>query len=146
MVTACIDTQHRLWVGTDGHGLLRLDRENSRFVQVETGCDIRVDYKIMQQDDGLWLTTSDGLFCYHPESGITRRYNREDGLQDNQFQPNSGIALADGTLLVGDINGFNEFRPSQMVHTDTIRPTVILSDFQLSNRPMRVLILPAALI
>ena len=138
VVTACIDTQHRLWVGTDGHGLLRLDRENSRFVQVETGCDIRVVYKIMQQDDGLWLTTSDGLFCYHPESGITRRYNREDGLQDNQFQPNSGIALADGTLLVGGINGFNEFRPSQMVHTDTIRPTVILSDFQLSNRPVRV--------
>ncbi|MGN0048154.1 MAG: two-component regulator propeller domain-containing protein [Bacteroides sp.] len=138
VVTACIDTQHRLWVGTDGHGLLQLDRENSRFVQVETGCDIRVVYKIMQQGDGLWLTTSDGLFCYHPESGITHRYNRQDGLQDNQFQPNSGIALADGTLLVGGINGFNEFRPSQMVHTDTIRPTVILSDFQLSNRPVRV--------
>ena len=46
--------------------------------------------------------------------GSIKIYNKLDGLQENQFLPNSGIQLADGTIFVGGINGFNEFHPDRL--------------------------------
>ena len=62
-------------------------------------------------------------------------YNKKDGLQENLFLPNSGIQLSDGTIMVGGVNGFNEFRPDK-IQVDTQIPTVILTDFQLFNKPV----------
>lgn len=137
VITACVDNKDNLWLGTDGHGLLKFDYENGTFTRVALPENIRVVHKIIAEKEELWLTTSNGLFCYQPISGNVRTYNKYDGLQENQFLPNSGIKLEDGTVLVGGINGFNAFHPDRVAHQPQL-PTVILADFQIFNKPVVV--------
>lgn len=75
------------------------------------------------------------MYCYQPLTSSLKFYNKKDGLQENLFLPNSGIQLSDGTIMVGGVNGFNEFRPDK-IQVDTQIPTVILTDFQLFNKPV----------
>jgi hypothetical protein len=94
-----------------------------------------VIYKILPDKDKLWFTTNNGMYCYQPLTSSLKFYNKKDGLQENLFLPNSGIQLSDGTIMVGGVNGFNEFRPDK-IQVDTQIPTVILTDFQLFNKPV----------
>lgn len=137
IITACLDVGGTLWFGTDGHGLLRYDYESNTFTRAALPENIRVIHKIISEKNELWLTTSNGMYCYQPKNGNIKTYNKFDGLQENQFLPNSGIQLPDGTIFVGGINGFNEFQPEKITHS-TQASTVILADFQLFNRPVKV--------
>lgn len=135
IITGCLDMQGVLWLGTDGDGLLRYDHNKDVFVRESLPEYIRVIYKILPDKDKLWLTTNNGMFCYQPLTSSLKFYNKKDGLQENLFLPNSGIQLSDGTIIVGGVNGFNEFRPDK-IQANTQRPTVILTDFQLFNKPV----------
>lgn len=137
VITACEDKNGTLWFGTDGQGLLKYDSRQDLFVKLPLPENIRVIHKIIADKDELWMTTSHGLYCYQPENGNIRTYDKNDGLQENQFLPNSGIQLADGTIFIGGIHGFNEFHPANMTR-NPVKPTVILSDFQLFNLPVKV--------
>lgn len=137
VITACLDEKGNLWFGTDGCGLLKYDYEKNVFEKVVLPEDIRVVHKIIAGHNGLWLTTGNGMYCYQPESGNVKTYNKQDGLQENQFLPNAGLQMADGTIFVGGINGFNEFHPDRMI-SHTSKTTVILSDFQLFNKSVKV--------
>lgn len=138
ILTATVDEVGTLWIGSNGDGLFQFDYATRQFHKVPLGEDLRVIYKIIPHRSTLWITTSDGLYHYVPHSGQITLYNKQDGLQDNQFLPNSGLRLTDGTLFVGGINGFNQFRPDEMVHPASDRPQIILSDFRLFNRPVTV--------
>lgn len=134
LFTACLDNQNRLWFGTDGSGLCRYDYENDCFIRISLGDPaLRVIYKIIPDNENLWISTSTGLLKFQPELHTCKLYNRSDGLQDNQFSPNAGIKMADGTIYFGGINGFNGFRPTEMVQNNQI-PEVILTDFLLFNK------------
>lgn len=137
VITACLDEKENLWFGTDGCGLLKYDYKKNLFEKVFLSENIRVVHKIMAENNELWLTTSNGMYCYQPESGNIRTYNKLDGLQENQFLPNSGIQLSDGTIFVGGINGFNEFHPDRII-SHAQKTTVILADFQLFNESVKV--------
>ncbi|HJH63228.1 MAG TPA: ATP-binding protein [Bacteroides mediterraneensis] len=137
IITGCLDMQGELWLGTDGDGLLRYDRKKDLFVRENLPAHIRVVYKILPDKDKLWFTTNNGMFCYQSQTSSLKFYNKKDGLQENLFLPNSGIQLSDGTIMVGGVNGFNEFHPDK-IQTDLQVPTVILTDFQMFNKPVIV--------
>lgn len=137
VITACLDEKENLWFGTDGCGLLKYDYASGNFRKVALPENIRVIHKIIAAKNELWLTTSNGMYCYQPQSGKVKTYNKYDGLQENQFLPNSGIQLPDGTVFMGGINGFNEFHPDR-IERNSQKPAVILADFQLFNRPVKV--------
>lgn len=137
IITACLDEKENLWFGTDGCGLLKYNYEEEVFEKVVLPENIRVVHKIIAANNELWLTTSNGMYCYQPENGSIKIYNKLDGLQENQFLPNSGIQLADGTIFVGGINGFNEFHPDRLASPNQ-KTTVVLADFQLFNKPVKV--------
>lgn len=137
IITGAEDPDGKLWFGTDGWGLFRFDPEQERFYQEPLPSSIRVVNKIIPEGENLWITTSNGLYCYHPESGKIRTFDRLSGLQDNLFLPNSGIRLDDGTILLGGIKGFNEFNPSD-VEFNSRNPKVILTDLSLFNRRAEV--------
>lgn len=135
IITACIDTKGEIWFGTDGEGLIRYNKKNGSFTKIQFPNPIRVVYKIIAERNNLWLTTSNGMYCYQPQNGTIKHYNKQDGLQENLFLPNSGIQLADGTILAGGIHGFNAFCPKHIVGNPQ-KPTVILTDFCLFNKPV----------
>lgn len=137
IVTAACDDSGNLWLGTDGAGLLRFDYETGDFIHEKLPRRVRVINKIIAHKDGLWLGTTKGLMYYDPESGAMHAYDKDSGLQDNVFLPNSGIMTPDGHIMMGGINGFNEFDPDRTEPNYT-NPEVILSDFQIFNRPVAV--------
>lgn len=133
IVTGAEDSKGRLWFGTDGWGLYKFIPEEERFYQEPLPSSIRVINKIIPEDDNLWISTSNGLYRYTPDSGKIQSFNRQSGLQDNLFLPNSGINLDDGTILFGGINGLNEFKPSNF-DFKLKKTKVILTDLTLFNR------------
>lgn len=137
IITGAEDPDGKLWFGTDGWGLFVFDPEQERFYQEPLPSSIRVVNKIIPEGGNLWITTSNGLYCYNPESGKIRTFDRLSGLQDNIFLPNSGIRLDNGSILLGGINGFNEFNPSD-VEFNSRNPKVILTDLSLFNRRAEV--------
>lgn len=135
--TIAQDDSGDIWLGTNGDGLLRFDSAGRRFVTVPLSTEIRVIQKLIAQGGGLWLSTANGLYEYDLSSGVLHTYNKDDGLQDNYFLPNSGIRLSDGTLLFGGINGFNEIHPTRLGNRNR-KPEVLLSDFRLFNKPVDI--------
>lgn len=139
VITLSVDYNQRLWLGTDGKGLCRYDYEADNFETIPfSDPSIRVIHRILPDNEHLWITTSNGLLKFQPEQGTLKVYNKYDGLQDNQFSPNAGIRMDDGTMYVGGINGFNAFRPAEMVQNNEV-PTVILTDFLLFNKHVNTL-------
>lgn len=134
IVTAAIDEEQKLWIGTDGKGLCYFDYDKNIFIPVPlTGAPSDVIYKIIPDHNTLWLSTSNGLLCYYPEQNSWKVYTKYDGLQDDQFSPNGGIKMSDGTLYFGGINGFNGFRPTE-IKQNYRPPQLVFTDFSLFNK------------
>lgn len=136
--TACIDYSNALWFGTDGFGVCKYDYTTDGFIQYPlSGVQSNVIYKMIPDNDFLWISTSNGLLKWQPELNIIKIYNKYDGLQDNQFSPNAGIKMNDGTIYFGGINGFNGFKPSEMIQNNRV-PKIMFTDFLLYNKSIPV--------
>ena len=129
-----------LWVGTYGGGLNRLDRDSGRFITYTTEQGLIHDsiYAMLEDDDGnLWISTLNGLCRFDPRNGDFQNYDVRDGLQSNEFNGAAAYKSAAGELFFGGINGFNAFFPGE-IRGNLQVPPVVITDFQLSNRSVRV--------
>lgn len=136
--TSCVDDKGNIWFGSDGDGLVKYEAESECFKKINLPEHIRVINKILVSNGIVWMTTSNGMFCFDEKTNSLKSYDKNDGLQGNQFMPNSGIQLPDGTICIGGTNGFNEFNPQNIENTSQ-KIDLILSDFELFNKPVRVL-------
>ncbi|OQP46266.1 hypothetical protein A4H97_31390 [Niastella yeongjuensis] len=131
------DKAGNFWLGTEGGGLVSFDRVQgkitARYTTAEGLCNNAV---LNMQEDGkenLWMSTFNGLSCFTLATKIFHNYYQGDGLQSNQFNPNSSLALRSGELLFGGIKGFNIFHPesiSQTPHPSPVYLTGIMVDNQ----------------
>ena len=128
-----IDQSGRMWVGTIG-GLCSYDAQNGQFVTVleENVMGIIEDHGV------LWLSTGRGVMRYEPSqtSASIRRFTRHDGLQSEQFQPNSAFQASNGRIFFGTVNGFNAFFPYQ-IKTNTMQPPVYINAIEVFNQPRK---------
>lgn len=130
------DAEQRLWIGTDGKGLLELDGQRSslRRYHRKDGLPSEWIMAILGDDDGrLWLSTSGGLVRMDPDSRTFQLFEVGDGLQGPVYTVGSAFASPEGELFFGGTAGFDRFWPSQ-VPIDTVAPKVELTDFLLFNR------------
>jgi len=112
-----MDSKGRLWVGTNNNGLQYLDPATGRFGDIDEPMLSRCTVCSFEEDKAgnLWISTSQGLFRYHLESGAITRFSSESsGLPSNQFNYASSLRAQDGRLLFGTINGLIAFRPEQL--------------------------------
>jgi signal transduction histidine kinase/DNA-binding response OmpR family regulator len=73
--------------------------------------------------------------CFSPSTKTFHNYYQGDGLQSNQFNPNSALALRSGELLFGGIKGFNLFHPECIRQTP--HPSqVYLTGITVDNQPV----------
>lgn len=98
-----------LWVGTNGNGLYRCDRENGdvRFVNYSSvnGLPNDVVHGIAEDPHGnLWIATYHGLSCMTPD-GRFLNFGINSGLETEQFYWNAYRRLANGDVLFGSIDG-----------------------------------------
>src|SRR5690606_6337858 len=89
-------------------------------------------------DEGfLWVATNKGLCRFDVASRACKLFATEDGLQSNDFTRFAYLRTTDGTLLFGGTGGFNVIHPDRL-QPNTFVPPVVLTDFQLFNRPVAI--------
>jgi signal transduction histidine kinase/ligand-binding sensor domain-containing protein/AraC-like DNA-binding protein len=109
------DSQNRLWLGSEGGGLILFDKKMHTFQHfTETdGLPSNTILNILEDADGnLWCSSYNGLSRFNFDKKVIKNFNSDDGLQSNEFNYNAGLKLSNGQLLFGGINGFNIFNPS----------------------------------
>ncbi|GAB3993402.1 two-component regulator propeller domain-containing protein [Spirosoma daeguense] len=122
-----------LWIGTDC-GLFSLDLETYKithhYSSQSSAASFRfpndVIYGILNDDQGyLWVSSNKGLSRFSPKLGIVKNFDRNDGLQSDEFNTNVCYRHPDGTLFFGGINGINFFRPDRLNRNTFIPPVRI---------------------
>ncbi|MBT1702173.1 hybrid sensor histidine kinase/response regulator transcription factor [Chryseosolibacter indicus] len=139
------DKEGRIWVATR-NGLNLFDKKTKTFgaFREKQGLPHNTVLTILEDDYGsVWVSTSNGLsrIINVTESDTTkfqfRNYDEADGLQGKQFNENAAFKTSNGELIFGGANGFNIFDPAKF-GVNKNPPKVILSDFQVYNRSIKV--------
>ncbi|MBN1873288.1 MAG: response regulator [Anaerolineae bacterium] len=139
------DSSRTLWIGTLA-GLNRFDRSTGTFVHYykKNGLPNEVITGILEDDvppesggPNLWLSTLSGLSKFNLQTESFTNYDVSDGIQSPQFSISSFCKSKDGAMFFGGKNGFNMFYPAEVKDSLYI-PPVVLTDFQLFNKPVAI--------
>ncbi|MBX2878008.1 MAG: hypothetical protein KTR30_38170, partial [Saprospiraceae bacterium] len=136
------DRKGRLWVGTssglnrgildESTGLLSFEHFSER-----DGLPNDIIYGILEDQAGnLWISTNRGISCFDPEKRSFRNYDFDNGLQSDEFNQNAQFKNAAGEFFFGGINGFNIFKPEQILLSD--EQNLVFEDFQINYRPVSI--------
>ena len=135
------DRQGRMWVGTLGGGLVRLDPASGAARAFKLFPSNAI-FDIEEDSTGrLWLSTNQGLSRFDPATARVDGFGLGNGLQSLQFNVNAGLKLRSGHLLFGSTDGLYDIDPDG-VAADRYIPPVVLTAARVFNEPLA---LPAAL-
>jgi len=129
------DHNNTLWVGTQG-GLNKYIPETDSFKAIKKTDGLKneaIKEIIDDKRKHLWLSTEGGIIRYNTSSGRSIDYNVGDGLQANQFNPNSSLVTSKGEYIFGGVNGFNIFTPKD-VAKQRDKLTLFISDLKIFNK------------
>ncbi|CAM2068131.1 Response regulator [Sulfidibacter corallicola] len=132
------DHAGNLWFGSAGGGVNRYHPESQSFTHFREvdGLANNTVYSILEDAQQLlWISTNRGLTRYNPISGAVRNFDRNDGLQADEFNSGAAMRASDGRLFFGGINGYNAFFPDE-VKADQIAPVTVVTELSLFNQPM----------
>lgn len=118
-----------LWIGTFGGGLNRLDPVTDE-VKVYTQRDNLADNNVVgvlpYKDDYLWISTYNGLSCFHIPTATFQNFYEEDGLTHNEFNYTSYFKDSEGRYYFGGMNGVNSFFPGDIIQQAPNPPLQLL--------------------
>jgi signal transduction histidine kinase len=128
------DDSERIWLGTE-KGLFQLNTDGT----IKKGLlkkDGLVDDGIyaMQEDNAgnIWVSHNKGLTRISP-AGSFLHFNKNDGLQENEFNTNTSFKTPDGELFFGGVNGISSFYPALINNLSEI-PRVMLSGIKIKDQ------------
>ncbi len=123
----------QLYVATQ-NGLCEYIPSSDSFRRIDVDTDKQDFSGMAVYQDELWLTSPEGVVRYSA-SGATQLYNRQDGLQDLQFQPNACHVASDGNIWLGLTTGICTFRPYRIKANKT-EPPVFLTSISLLDKEL----------
>jgi signal transduction histidine kinase/ligand-binding sensor domain-containing protein/DNA-binding response OmpR family regulator len=127
---------HRLWFGSNGNGIYKLDEKTQKFSNVDesNGLLDNVIYGMIEDETGtLWISTDKGLCAYNYTRNSIRSFTKSDGLKSNQFYWDAFCKGRDGKMYFGSVAGITVFdplktSPSNVKNSPTITRIRILND------------------
>jgi signal transduction histidine kinase/ligand-binding sensor domain-containing protein len=127
------DSKGNLWLATQGGGLCRFNYQTAKFTTYtdKNGLPDNSVYSVLEDNNNhLWLGTSNGLSRFDPIKEKITNYDEKDGLVNRVFAAGERdrpphYKGKDGTLYFGGANGFNFFHPDQVKADSTLAPVVI---------------------
>ncbi|MBN1117766.1 MAG: response regulator [Bacteroidales bacterium] len=143
VVTLFIDSENNFWVGTRD-GLCKMTFNN----------DGKPYFTVFHQNDGLssptingitedemnnlWLTTTKGLTRFNKKYLIATAFYESDGLQDNEFSINALLRdKKTNEIFAGGINGFNIFKPNEIISSN-LPPATKIIDFKILHKSVEI--------
>lgn len=126
----------RLWVGTLGGGLMRIDPRNES-IKTYTRADGLPNNNIASLTEdamgNIWVATYYGLSRFDPEKETFENYFQEDGLPHNEFNYLSNYRDSAGLIYLGTVNGMIRFNPRRLIQNEEL-PTVSITKVEVYNR------------
>jgi signal transduction histidine kinase/DNA-binding response OmpR family regulator/ligand-binding sensor domain-containing protein len=130
------DKKGRLWVGSIG--LYLFDPVKKTFSHYSKN-NVLENYSIqslLEDEAGnFWISTTNGLLSFNPETLETKVFSISEGLQGLEFKHPAGLKARNGEFFFGGTNGINSFFPSDIKKNKYI-PQVYITDFQIFNRSL----------
>jgi signal transduction histidine kinase/ligand-binding sensor domain-containing protein/AraC-like DNA-binding protein len=134
------DTKGRCWLATIDKGLALYDKKKGplKYYDERSGIANNQSLSIIEDYAGcLWIGTANGLSRFNPETYRFTNFDRNDGLQNNQFLYGAAYKAPTGELLFGGISGFNIFNPRNVTNNPYI-PPVVFSDLKIFNKSVEI--------
>lgn len=130
------DAQGRFWAGTS-EGLVQFSLEKGfiKSYTTEEGLPSSSVYAITSDvQQQLWLSTNAGLSCFDPDKELFVNYTKSDGLQGNEFTKGSMLAMKNGELWFGGLDGLTFFQPDKVKQQQyALHPRI--TNLYLNNMP-----------
>jgi serine phosphatase RsbU (regulator of sigma subunit)/streptogramin lyase len=126
-----------LWIGTDGGGLNRLDKQTGKFRRfgLKHGLPNMVIYGILPDTTGaLWMSSNGGITRLLPGNLQFTNFHMRDGLQDNEFNRMEYYSIPP-RLYFGGVKGHNSFTPGEIRRNVTV-PEIVLTGLRIFNKPV----------
>lgn len=130
------DSKGRFWLATQNKGIALFSKEKGveEFYNEKSGLVNNQTLTIQEDNQGyLWISTSNGLSKFNPESERFRNYTLSDGFLNNQFCYGAALKLASGELLFGGVAGFNIFDPGKLNRGSYVAP-IVLTGLRIFNK------------
>jgi ligand-binding sensor domain-containing protein/serine phosphatase RsbU (regulator of sigma subunit) len=118
------DKKGNIWLGTNGGGLNRFDRQLELFTHITTSSGLASDVirGILEDDNGnLWISTNRGITKYNPEKQKIRNFE----LQGFEYWSEFFRDQERGEMFFGGGMGLVVFHPDSIKESDYIPPVVL---------------------
>lgn len=135
----CQDSKGRIWLASfqKGLGLFEPTTGTITYYNEKAGLPNDQCLCIREDSDGfLWISTANGLSRFDPEDKKFLNFDKDDGLQNNQFNYGAALRLSTGEMAFGGIGGFNIFQPHQ-VKTNHYLPPVVFTELKIDNHKVQ---------
>lgn len=125
------DKLNRIWFLSKSSGLCQLNPTNDSisYLSREYGLPIGLKALLVDEDNHLWVTSADHLFCIDTEKKDVRNYDFSRQFGADVFHPRSLYKSEDGVLYAGTSAGFISVDVPNI--TSPISQSVVLSSFSL---------------
>ena len=133
------DTNNKIWIGTDGYGLLSFSPNEDKITWHGEGKEIRnmsINAITQTYDGSFWLGTDNGLIRYNKDTDKYRVFDRSDGLLNNNINRNS-FYNEQNILYFGTIGGINFFNPISVPKNESL-PKLTFQKLKILNSEIRV--------
>ncbi|TRW26661.1 helix-turn-helix domain-containing protein [Flavobacterium zepuense] len=135
-----------LWIASQ-QGLLRLDKTMMQCTtfSVEQGLPDNIIYSILPDKAGyLWLGTNKGLCRFDTKTHKQRTFTISYGLPGNEFNRFHSMALPNGKMAFGGMDGWIEFAPLS-VKDDNFNLPVAITGIKINNANADTIATPLSL-
>ena len=135
MLSRCFlqDRAGKMWMGTEkGLYLLHNDGSINKGWHKENGLPDDCIYSLRQDRNGnIWFSHNKGISCMTLR-GTWLHFNKNDGLQENEFNTNTSFQTDDGEFFFGGVNGISSFYP-EAVSNLTESPRALISGIKVND-------------
>lgn len=128
------DSKGRVWVGQEGLYLFNPTTNKFNIYTNKGGLSSEFIKGITEDNFGfLWISTSNGLTKFNPNTRELKKYNVADGLQGLEFEAGAYMKTKSGEMYFGGINGVNHFYPKDIRVNHFVAP-VYITGLQIFNK------------
>ena len=131
----CIDSDHNVWIGTMGRGLVKYSTKDSTCHTYDDILKFKVStiYSICTDCcDCLWMGTDNGLFRFDQRTGVFMQFTKDDGVQGHVFYPLASMRSASGELFFGGTTGLTVVVDPD-IRINAYQPKAMISDILIDN-------------
>lgn len=135
VISFCIDSQQRIWIGTRGGGLCLFNANNKTFKTYNDKNLLinNVVYGILEDaHNNLWISSNKGISRINVQNGTSIHFNHQHGIAGNQYNYKSYFKNSEGYMFFGSVAGLTYFHPD-LIQTPKELPTVHFTDFKIFN-------------